>query len=125
MPNEEREPILVEREKTHGSFQKNAKAAQGIKDVFAKYGYDAFAPEYREVMDLIATKLGRILSGGPGHKDHWDDLAGYAKLASEAAGWDKIASDAAERWRAIHEAKASDLHKTVTAAGRAMGDWGK
>ena len=83
MPNE-REPILVEREKTHGSFSENAKAAQDMKDVFIKHGYGTFRPEYREAMDLIATKFGRILSGGPNHKEHWLDAAGYCKLAMEA-----------------------------------------
>jgi hypothetical protein len=83
MPDE-RDPVLVEREKTHGNFRMNAKIAQEIKRVFSHYGYGGFAPEHREAMDLIATKLGRILSGGPGHKDHFDDIAGYAKLAAEA-----------------------------------------
>ena len=33
---------------------------------------------------MIALKLSRILSGQSNFKDHWDDIAGYAKLASEA-----------------------------------------
>jgi hypothetical protein len=124
----DRDPILVEREKTHGCFQMNAKAAQAIKDVFVRHGYSTFAPGYREAMDLIATKFGRILSGGPGHQDHWNDIAGYAKLASEAAGFANIASEAAERWRAVSDTKISDLTGTGTSfgvTGRAMGDWGK
>lgn len=32
---------------------------------------------------MIATKVGRILSGDQNHKDSWDDLAGYARLISE------------------------------------------
>jgi len=32
---------------------------------------------------MIALKLSRILSGQADFKDHWDDIAGYAKLASE------------------------------------------
>jgi hypothetical protein len=35
----------------------------------------------REALDYIAGKLARILSGQPGYADHWDDIAGYAKLA--------------------------------------------
>ena len=33
---------------------------------------------------MIALKLSRILSGQSNFKDHWDDIAGYAKLGSEA-----------------------------------------
>ncbi len=31
---------------------------------------------------MIAHKIGRIVSGNPNVQDHWDDIAGYAKLAS-------------------------------------------
>jgi hypothetical protein len=31
---------------------------------------------------MIALKLSRILSGKPDEQDHWDDIAGYARLAS-------------------------------------------
>jgi hypothetical protein len=33
---------------------------------------------------MIALKLSRILSGQANFKDHWNDIAGYAKLGSEA-----------------------------------------
>jgi hypothetical protein len=36
-----------------------------------------------EALEMIAHKIGRILSGDPNHQDHWDDIAGYAKLVSE------------------------------------------
>jgi hypothetical protein len=41
-------------------------------------------PVHREALDMIALKLSRILSGQANFKDHWDDIAGYAKLGSEA-----------------------------------------
>lgn len=37
----------------------------------------------RESIDLIATKLARICCGDPNHRDHWDDIAGYATLVSQ------------------------------------------
>jgi hypothetical protein len=37
-----------------------------------------------EALDMIALKLSRILSGQANFKDHWDDIAGYAKLGAEA-----------------------------------------
>lgn len=77
------ETILDERSKTHGSFEMNAQLSQGIKGVF-HYGYMPVKVAHREALDMIALKLSRILSGQADFRDHWDDIAGYAKLASQA-----------------------------------------
>lgn len=81
-----RDPLLVEREKTHGSFEKTAAIAQAIKTVYESYGYHTKLPKsgQAEALDMIASKIARILAGNPDEKDHWDDIAGYAKLGSEA-----------------------------------------
>ena len=34
----------------------------------------------RETLEMVATKIGRILSGNPHEVDHWKDIAGYAQL---------------------------------------------
>lgn len=83
---QERDPLLVERGKTHGSFTMNAQFSQSLKAIMQSdtAGYATMDPAHREALDMIALKLSRILSGQPGFKDHWDDIAGYAKLASEA-----------------------------------------
>lgn len=75
---------MEERQKTHGSFKKNAEISQKIKELFSQFGYDYLSDEHIEALDMIALKLSRILSGQADFKDHWDDIAGYAKLASEA-----------------------------------------
>jgi hypothetical protein len=36
----------------------------------------------REAMHMIMLKIARIISGDNNTHDHWDDIAGYAKLAS-------------------------------------------
>lgn len=77
------ESILDERKKTHGSFEMNAQLSQGLKGVF-RYGHEPVKVAHREALDMIALKLSRILSGQADFKDHWDDIAGYAKLASQA-----------------------------------------
>ena len=82
--SEPRDPLLQERAKTHGSFAENAKISQGLKDLFDAYGANRFVLAQREALDMIALKLSRILSGQANFKDHWDDIAGYAKLGSEA-----------------------------------------
>ena len=80
----ERDSLLEERQKTHGSFRMNAEIAHQIKGVFDNHGYGTANIIQREALDMMAMKLARILSGQANFKDHWDDLAGYAKLGSEA-----------------------------------------
>lgn len=78
------EILLAERQKTHGSFEQNANISQSIKRLFAANGAHDLSNVHQEALDMIALKLSRILSGQANHADHWDDIAGYAKLASEA-----------------------------------------
>lgn len=78
----ETENLLNEREKTHGSFTDNAIVAQHLKDRFkVSPNYPKLTDKQRESLDMIATKLARILNGNPNEPDHWNDIAGYAKLA--------------------------------------------
>ncbi len=75
--------LLDERHKTHGSFATNAAAGQTLRNFFRKSkGWELATDRQREALEYIAGKLSRILSGQPGHADHWDDIAGYAKLAA-------------------------------------------
>lgn len=79
-----RDPLLQEREKTHGSFAKNAEVSQRLKDVMKQHGSHGLCDIHLEALDMIALKISRVLSGQAMTKDHWDDIAGYAKLGSEA-----------------------------------------
>ncbi len=74
---------LAAREKNYGDFRDNARIAQNIKlamqssPVWIRGGvsYDIM-----EALDLIASKIGRMLSGDPNYIDNWHDIAGYATL---------------------------------------------
>lgn len=80
-----REPILSEREKTHGDFKANAHVAQSLKLILRESEkWPLMQDRQKEALDMMATKVARIMVGDPNHKDHWDDIAGYAKLGSEA-----------------------------------------
>lgn len=73
--------ILNEREKTHGSYASTAAMAQMLKDCMKNsQNWLTMDDTQREALDLIATKIARILSGNPREKDHWVDVAGYANL---------------------------------------------
>jgi len=73
--------ILDEREKTHGSYFSVSTMAQSLKDAM-RHGknWDELDDPQRESLEMIASKIGRILSGNPHDVDHWRDIAGYATL---------------------------------------------
>jgi len=74
---------IAEREKTHGNFTRQSKAAQSLKEVMRYADNWEFMPEHqKEALELIATKLSRILNGNPAWHDTWLDIAGYATLVA-------------------------------------------
>jgi hypothetical protein len=83
-----KEPIdklLIEREKTHGPYKVKAKIIQDLKCAMElTEGWDNLNDMQRESLHMIAHKIGRILSGNPNCADHWDDVAGYARLVSKS-----------------------------------------
>ena len=77
--------ILAERQKTHGSFETHANCTQILEDTFYSFKPSLFYNSVmREGLHMIFHKLGRIAAGCATHKDHWDDIAGYATLVSRS-----------------------------------------
>jgi len=83
LTNTAREPILIEREKTHGDFKTTAIVSQALKNVVRDWDTKGIPARQKEALEMICLKMARAL-GNPKVKDHWDDIAGYAKLGSEA-----------------------------------------
>lgn len=77
--------VLNEREKTHGDFKDTANIAQRLKWVLRENPrlHGKLSQIQAESLDLICTKMARIVSGDPDCKDSWDDIAGYANLSGE------------------------------------------
>ena len=76
--------LLAERGKTHGRFDEHASITQQTKELWhlgKKWNELSYCQA--ETLEMIAHKVGRILSGDPNFKDHWDDIAGYARLVSQ------------------------------------------
>ena len=73
--------ILNERETTHGAFVNVSQTARALKHIFHQR---QFSDEMVEALDMIATKLARIVEGDPNMLDHWEDIAGYATLAARS-----------------------------------------
>ena len=75
--------LLSDRQATHGSFQEVAAIAQSFREIMRDTkNWEHLNDTQREALDSMASKFGRIASGNPHVRDHWDDIAGYAALAS-------------------------------------------
>lgn len=78
------ERLLTERGKTHGDYKDHAGITQMLKQVMRQgKKWPLLHTTEAETLDMIAHKIGRILSGNPHFKDHWDDIAGYAQLVAK------------------------------------------
>ena len=78
------EDLLVERGKTHGDYAEHAAITQRIKRAFGDDHHISKLNDMQiESLEMIAHKIGRILAGDPDFRDHWDDIAGYAKLIAD------------------------------------------
>lgn len=78
----DRDPILIEREGTHGLFSNNAEIWKGLWKVVAPFK-SRLTRDHELALDMIFLKISRAMQQ-PNVKDHWDDIAGYAKLGAEA-----------------------------------------
>ena len=78
--------ILGSRAKTYGSFRDNARLAQALKRAMAEQAEDlgkTFADDQWEALEMISSKVSRIVTGDPDSIDQWDDIAGYATLIAD------------------------------------------
>lgn len=78
-----KEAVLNEREKSHGDYDHTAEIAQDLKSIVRANDNGKLNSVMAESLDLICTKMARILSGDAYEPDHYKDIAGYAKLVEE------------------------------------------
>lgn len=75
--------ILNEREATHGDYAVTARVSQQLKRVIhgnlSERGV-VIPFTHSESLDLICTKIARLVAGDLNCVDTWDDIAGYAEL---------------------------------------------
>lgn len=82
--SDEIQNLLAVRGSSHGEFRENSTTAQVIKSTMRRSkNWEKLQPFQQEALDMIAHKIGRIFSGDPHFLDHWEDIAGYAKLAAD------------------------------------------
>lgn len=78
--------VLDTRAEQYGSFMQSADTVIRIKGIM----HNAIArnevhlyPDQLQALDMIATKISRIVNGNPNHTDSWTDIAGYATLVAD------------------------------------------
>ena len=84
VPMPKADQLIVDRAKTHGDYELNAETAQSLKRMLHQQdGWLRLSHIQRESLENICTKLGRIMAGDPNVAEHWDDIAGYARLVAQ------------------------------------------
>ena len=75
---------LADREITHGNYQDKAEFIQLIKDhMRSQHNWYDLDYDMQESLDMIITKISRILVGNSNHVDNWHDISGYAQLIEQ------------------------------------------
>lgn len=77
---------LEERGQRYGWFVGQAELSQELKRVV--YGalntrHVQMESDQLEAMEMICSKMARIINGDPDYSDSWHDIAGYAKLVAD------------------------------------------
>lgn len=75
---------LAQRHATYGAFKDNAQCAQSLKQLMRTMpGWGELDYDQCEALEMIASKISRILGGNPDYADSWRDIAGFAKLIED------------------------------------------
>lgn len=83
--------ITRQRGSVYGPFLHNAIVSQALKDAMRRIPdpdnegrrFEDLPLDVREALDLIATKISRIICGDHEYLDNWDDIGGYSKIVAD------------------------------------------
>jgi hypothetical protein len=79
--------LLNKRSATHGDYKDVAEFSQNMKVLFSTgKNWEKLNNNQKEAIEMMCSKFARIMSGDQNFPDHWDDLSGYAMLASAYSG---------------------------------------
>lgn len=111
--------VLDQRGENYGDYRTMAEIAQRLKTVLRDAEGNCCSRYQTEALELICTKMARIVNGNPDHTDSWIDIAGYAKLVAEALELDeraKVFLESQARKEAagdLSEESATDYHRML------------
>lgn len=75
--------ILQERASRYGDFIDNATIAQVMKSAAIGNVWADMDADAREAIDMICTKISRIVTADWRYVDNWRDIEGFAKLVAD------------------------------------------
>lgn len=76
--------VTLAKRQVYGDFEEVGHVAQGMKTILRNsLNRHALSRAEQEALDMICTKMARIVCGDPGQKDSWHDISGYARLAEK------------------------------------------
>jgi hypothetical protein len=77
---------LEQRKTSYGNFRDVAYVTQNLKSLIKvelKQRDKVLPSIQQEALDMICSKLGRIINGDHNFSDSWHDIAGYAELVAQ------------------------------------------
>jgi hypothetical protein len=76
--------VLEEREDTYGSYEKVSSTSQIFKDILRDGdSWSKLSYPQREALEMIVSKISRIINGDPTYEDSWVDIIGYTTLVTD------------------------------------------
>lgn len=79
----EMQEILDQRGSRYGQFIDNATIAQAMKMAAIGNVWVDMDADAREAIDMICTKISRIVTADWRYVDNWRDIEGFAKLVAD------------------------------------------
>jgi hypothetical protein len=78
--------VIPNRDHQHGGIEAVGMVAQNLKHTMRSgVNWTRLSRGEQEALDMVAHKIGRILSGANPHDpEHWEDVAGYAQTVMRA-----------------------------------------
>ena len=78
------ETTLQERGNRYGEFPEHARITQNIKRAMRDSpNWEKLADDQKEMLEMVAHKIGRLLNGDANYHDNYHDIIGYTKLVAD------------------------------------------
>lgn len=76
--------VISTQERVCGDFSLDAGMSQRLKAMLrGGENWHRLNAVEREALERMCGKLARIMTGNPHYKEHWDGIAGYARLVAQ------------------------------------------
>lgn len=76
---------LGARSSNYGSYNSHERITQNIKNAMRDSpNWTYLTDDKKEALEMVATKIARILNGDPEYHDSWHDIIGYVTLVIDA-----------------------------------------